>query len=223
MTELWLSSEDTGAYGRDLYSATDTTDTRPGLTRLLDALLPVLPPGVSQSPACRMAVCCMYVYVCWITNRLIRHELHSSTGDAPAGHDQSPLHSRPIGGGGKCDEAPQRVQLLARAGAVGVGQGMCVLWTMCFRLMGRREGSSLPFMVTLAAPLHPLEPHSLSHVMHASTPPNATTTTTVHAKVLSAMNREYTVAEFRRVVGFLQEHVPGVTIATVRPRLFCCF
>lgn len=45
MTELWLSSEDTGAYGRDL-APPSPHDARPGLTRLLDALLPILPPGV---------------------------------------------------------------------------------------------------------------------------------------------------------------------------------
>mmetsp|Transcript_11716 Transcript_11716/g.11771 ORF Transcript_11716/g.11771 Transcript_11716/m.11771 type:complete len:525 (+) Transcript_11716:136-1710(+) len=33
-------------------------------------------------------------------------------------------------------------------------------------------------------------------------------------RVLEAMNREYTVSEFRRVVDYLQKHVPDVTIAT---------
>lgn len=33
------------------------------------------------------------------------------------------------------------------------------------------------------------------------------------------MNREYTAAEFKRVVDYLLEHVPGVTIATVRSSL----
>ncbi len=55
VTELWLSSEDTGAYGRDLPfppggDDDDDDDERrkkqPGLTRLLEALLPLLPPGV---------------------------------------------------------------------------------------------------------------------------------------------------------------------------------
>ena len=49
MTELWLSSEDTGAYGRDLAFPPDNDDDgvkapRPGLTRLLGALLSALPP-----------------------------------------------------------------------------------------------------------------------------------------------------------------------------------
>ena len=35
------------------------------------------------------------------------------------------------------------------------------------------------------------------------------------------MNREYTVAEFRRVADYLLEHVPGVTIATVRCVYVC--
>lgn len=48
VTEVWLSSEDTGAYGRDLPSPspTLTPPKKPGLTLLLDSLLPTLPPNV---------------------------------------------------------------------------------------------------------------------------------------------------------------------------------
>lgn len=48
VTELWLSSEDTGAYGRDLFPSPSPgpNPNPPGLTRLLAALLPTLPPRV---------------------------------------------------------------------------------------------------------------------------------------------------------------------------------
>lgn len=122
MTELWLSSEDTGAYGRDLPSATDT-DARPGLTRLLDALLPVLPPGVSQSLSVSAVYCyvCINVRVCFECNDHLCQEPHPSTGDAPTGHDQPTIYFGAIGSGGECAAASQCVQLLARAGAGGVG------------------------------------------------------------------------------------------------------
>jgi hypothetical protein len=37
----------------------------------------------------------------------------------------------------------------------------------------------------------------------------------MHAQVLTAMNREYTIEEWCYVVDFLIENVPNITIATV--------
>lgn len=104
VSEIWLSSEDTGAYGLDI--GTDVTVLLKSIVNVLPEVRPtvLVPAAVPAFPAHAWLValteCC-----------------------ASPGHDEPTVHPGPPGGRGRGAQPPQRVRLPARARASRQQQG----------------------------------------------------------------------------------------------------